>query len=64
MHSIDLHNYRTKLGDLCTTYLIHYVHDHNGLPALPFPTVFVTAYAITVDAIIQYSNIGCKNSLK
>jgi hypothetical protein len=53
-----------QLGDLCTTCLIPYVNNHKGLPALPFPTVFVTAYAIVVDVIIQYSDIGCENPLK
>jgi hypothetical protein len=28
--------------------------DSNDLPALPFPTVAITGYAIVVDAIIQY----------
>jgi hypothetical protein len=51
-----------QLGDLCTTFMLPYVSD--GLPAVPFPTVFVTAYAIVVDAIIEYSNIDCKNLMK
>ncbi len=53
-----------QLGDLCTSCMLSYVSDNNGLPAAPFPTVFVTAYAIAVDVIIEYSNIDCENLMK
>jgi hypothetical protein len=52
-----------QLGNLCTGCFISY-DDSKGIPAVPFPTIFVTGYVIAVDAIIQYSNTPCENSLK
>ena len=52
-----------QLGDLCTIYMLPY-GDPKGVPAVPFPTVFVTAYAIALDAIGQYSDIDCESLSK
>ncbi|CAM4888284.1 unnamed protein product [Rotaria socialis] len=52
-----------QLADICTDSLLHYT-DSDSLPALPLPTIAATAYAIVVDAIIEYSNLNCENLLK
>ena len=53
-----------QLAELCTSCMIPYVRNHKGLPALPFPTVFVSTYAIAVDVIFRYSNVDCEDVLK
>ena len=50
-----------QIGDLCTDLMIEYFEK--GMPAIPFPMITVTAYAIIIDAIIQYSNTDCENLL-
>jgi len=52
-----------QLADMCTSYILHY-SDLQILPALPLPTIAATAYAIAVDAIIEYSNLGCNDPLR
>ena len=47
-------------GDLCTTFMRCYgVPD--GVPAVPFPAVLITAYAIIPDAIGQYLDTDCES---
>jgi hypothetical protein len=52
-----------QFSDLCTGSMFSYV-DSPSLPALPIPTIVVTAYAIVIDAIIQYSSMDCDDPLK
>ncbi|CAF3360143.1 unnamed protein product [Rotaria socialis] len=52
-----------QLGDLCTSFMRPYT-DSNDLPAVPLPTIAVTAYAIAINAIIEYSNLDCEDPLK
>ncbi|CAF2988016.1 unnamed protein product [Rotaria sp. Silwood2] len=52
-----------EFAEICNGFILYCI-DFNGLPALPLPTAAVTAYMIIVNAIIEYSNVDCINSLK
>ena len=49
-----------QIGDVCTSFMRPYT-DSDYLPAVPLPTIAVTAYAIAIDAIIEYSNLFCED---
>lgn len=46
-------------GDLCTTLMRRYGAP-DVLPAIPFPAVLITIYAIILDAIGQYLDTDCE----
>ncbi len=52
-----------QFGDMCTSFLMSYTNS-DYLPAVPLPTIAVTAYAIVINAIIEYSNVDCEDLLK
>ena len=48
-----------QLGDMCTIYMDRFVYP-KCIPGVPFPTVFVTLFAIVLDGIGQYSDNDCE----
>ena len=52
-----------QLAELCNDFILHY-SDVEDVPALPLPTIAVTAYAIVIDAIIEHFNFDCNYPLK
>ena len=48
-----------QLGNLCTNYIPRFDYP-NGVPAVPFPTVLVTTFAVALDAMGQYSDTDCE----
>jgi hypothetical protein len=52
-----------QLADLLTCSMLP-DDSFKSLPGVPFPTIATTAYAIIVDAIIQYSNLDCEDLFK
>ena len=42
-----------QFGNLCTRYMGRFTYSES-MPGLPFPTVFVTTFAVVLDAMGQY----------
>lgn len=48
-----------QLGDLCTIYMGRFIYP-KSIPAVPFPTVFITTLVIVLEAMGQYSDTDCE----